>query len=798
ERYLHALGDLSENVARYNNLSNPDSADTRKLVKLVSYLYGRELPTHSASGWEFYTAAMRSASAPRVTDDRTQRALDRSDLLMRASYDGLFERLDALRVRAASASYAADGTRNFGSIRDEIAGVRGFFDDSESYWLDPRAAVGTRVRGALDSLPRTRFVDADAFRRGFLDRFRSLRYEKLRQIGEGLEPYSGGVGLASYSTDPAATPGTVLALRAALDSLQRQSFAEQGDPVRVRAAIPAGTRLVWDPRMLDLALAKVRDYDRFVGHAFPGLTPGAQTLVQGLAAAELEAGVTRAVAGAMRQAPVRNAFGQRGADRDLRERVAEFGQASDRLVQVVGALDRLGLDQARDDLAGVVLAQAAGMLADADRLLAGSGSYLPADGFDAWDGSGSPALAAYGAGTPDELEAYLAAQQQRVRALFDGLAAPLLGAVTAAPLAPAAEALGYAASPVVARWRTIDAALDGYDAKAPGNTLAALENFIRVDLRDGGGTCARGRAPRAADYFGEQLARVRSAFQARCRGLAGAGAVAGYDRIQDAFQEDLAGRFPFAPASAGGSEADPEAIRAFFRLMDDNESAWRQVVGGGAGVGGPGSPQALFLEQLVRARAFLAPVLAGDSAAGPTYVVGAEFRVNRAREAGGDQIAAWTLDVGTTRLEPRGADSTAAWSPGDPVRVFLRWATESPVTPAPGPGARVSGRTATWVYGGGWALLRLLRQQAALPGEGGTERGRSTLRFALPTQPSGEARVFLRLRLLNPKTGAEVAFPTFPTSAPTLRATRPSRQRAAPAQDALQTAALAPAPRDRR
>jgi type VI secretion system protein ImpL len=205
-------------------------------------------------------------------------------------------------------------------------------------------------------------------------------------------------------------------------------------------------------------------------------------------------------------------------------------------------------------------------------------------------------------------------------------------------------------------------------------------------------------------------------------------------------------------------------------------------------VGGPGSAAAAFLARLDEAAAFLAPLAAADTAGGPAYRVAAEFRANRGREVGADQVAGWGMQVGTERLAPRDSAGTAAgWSPGEVVSLAFRWAEGSPVRPAAAglpAGARADGATLGFAYGGSWALLRLLRARAAPPRllTAPPERVAHTLAFAARTaaapQPAGaaggpapgDALLFVRVEVLDPATGRALVLPAFPTAAPPLGA----------------------------
>jgi type VI secretion system protein ImpL len=259
-----------------------------------------------------------------------------------------------------------------------------------------------------------------------------------------------------------------------------------------------------------------------------------------------------------------------------------------------------------------------------------------------------------------------------------------------------------------------------------------------------------------------------------------------YNRLRAQFQNELAGHYPFAASGDASGDADVDAVRRFYRALD--QSAWADslVRSGSAGVGGPGSEAAAFLAEMDAARPFLSSLLGADTTGQPAFNVMAEFRAARPRERGGEQIAEWWLEVGADRLTPRDSAGTyTPWRAGDAVRLGVRWAIDSPLRPVqPGlvfPG-RVYDRTVAWGFGGDWALLRLLSTLSATSAELGSSpaRQRHMLALTVPTvaavPDSGiapeRARVFVRIRLRDPVTGAERALPTFPPFAPALRAVR--------------------------
>ena len=185
-----------------------------------------------------------------------------------------------------------------------------------------------------------------------------------------------------------------------------------------------------------------------------------------------------------------------------------------------------------------------------------------------------------------------------------------------------------------------------------------------------------------------------------------------------------------------------------------------------------------FVEDLAAVRGFFATYLEKPEA-GPAIDIEPMFRVLRDREVYGDQIIGWTLDVGRDTITNRETKARKLrWTYGEPVRVTLRWASESPRIPVAGnvrPGVTVLDRTVTYEYLNAWALLSALAQNQSsaddLPSFLDVEP--VTLSLEVPTQKStadrrgpSDARVFLRLSVLDPKSAQPLTIPHFPSSAP--------------------------------
>lgn len=810
EAYLRSLGELSANVRRFNTLSSQDSGSVDQLDSVAAYVFGEAQAHVGDDNHVLLRALRRSRTRPITSGSHTDVALARADSLVGAAYDGLLDQVRGLRgdVDAATNPGASLSLDDYRRMAGRVDSVRGYVT---SDWLNPTGGVPPELQKALRAIPNSGVISgatlADAFPRSFAG-VRAAKLQFARQTLGGVYGAAAGQpdSAAAYGDDGGS--GAALALRTALDALKGRSFMGSGTrgsggPVSLLAPQPAATWAVWNVRGLDDALSMYADFQAYSKERLsqPDLAGGgARNLVRGLATVALEARMTQAIAGARAWVPAARPFGLPARDRDLRMRAAALRPAAERILKLMAAFDSLHLARPYTELASILVDQDAALLADAEKLLIDSGPYTALDpDFSAWNGQKPLAPAAFGTADADELEAYLAAQRARVASIAQGISAPLLSdfenpAFDAYDRDPGVRG---ARGPVEAvRWRGVVQALDGYDAKAPGNSLVALEQFIRTGI-DGvdlaGCDASLGRRRTVLDLFGQLRERLREPLAARCRTLAAQRVAGAYNRLRAQFQGELAGRFPFAAPGDASGDADVDAVRRFYRALDGAAWADSLVRNGRAGVGGPGSDAAAFLEEMEEARPFLASLLGADTTGGPAFNVMAEFRAARARERGGDQIAEWWLEIGGDRLTPRDSAGTASpWRAGDAVRLGVRWAMDSPLRPVqPGlatPG-RVADRAVAWSFGGDWALLRLLGSLAATSAElgGSPARQRHMLVLSIPTVPvvidstmvPERARLFVRVRLRDPVTGAERALPSFPPYAPALRGFRGRDEQAA-------------------
>ena len=795
-RHLRELGGLTRSLENYNRLSTIGEGDLRSFGSVVAFVHDEALPPDFEEHGSYYARALEQATARPITEAELpnygMRSVTRAGARVSEIYDRLIVRLDGLGQRFDAVSAATSGAgydpAEFRGLQDDIAQVRALFASSESFWLDPAAPVGTHIQALLDSIPPSPLLDdEEPFEELFHETFAALKREKLNEfnarLGENAQSVPGPM-VAQSETDAsrvALAPGLV-SLEQALTELFRQGFMQ---PVPTVATSNAGTNgsVAWSVQPLDEALASFEEFGEFEAATLQGFPPQMQSLVRYAAVQQLENRVQNSVERAITSSYAPAQFGLQGAERTLRERIDNFDPAAQRLLRLLDMQADLGSNQSYQGVADILIAQVNQLLGSLDQLLEQSRLYAPVDErFAWWDGNRSPALGAFGVNSADGLEEYLARQRERVRALAQENAAPLLGYLAAPAVARYAS---RSPSATVQKWRAMVTALDEYDNKVPGSSLAELEQFVRTDLAAMSAVNCAGQSdeiPRSTsvDYFTQTRLRLWRAAADRCETLAYAQASARYERLRNTFDERIAGRYPFAPPGTRTGDVQPDDLRLLLEQYDALVNARGDVAIARAA---DGQAQSTFLRRMRDVRAFFSPFVDADStgALASSFGYAVDFRVNRPREQGGEQIAGWSFTAGrsTHDITHAEADRRGLWQPGMPVQVALRWATEAPRRPvgaADGIGV-VSDRTIRFPQTGLWSLVRLLQAQASsaadLGGRGDADT--HTLRFAVATAGANAttaadtAQVFVRVRITHPGTGGRLQLPDFPTAVPALR-----------------------------
>jgi len=153
------------------------------------------------------------------------------------------------------------------------------------------------------------------------------------------------------------------------------------------------------------------------------------------------------------------------------------------------------------------------------------------------------------------------------------------------------------------------------------------------------------------------------------------------------------------------------------------------------------------------------------------------------RESGGNQIAQWQLDIGRQIYRDFDQAKAVRWVSGDPIRLTLRFAKDSPSRPliAPGRVRSAGDRAVAFDFQGTWALLGLaaMGRPAAADLAGARDAAPNTLVFEIPVErdpqqpqlasappPPPVFRVYVRVRVFQPGKTDSLAIGEFPVRAP--------------------------------
>jgi type VI secretion system protein ImpL len=662
--------------------------------------------------------------------------------------------------------------------------------DSTRYYKDSSNRVGDLVED---------FYAASFSQKG-------VTYEHLNDIAEAeaLLNRPDYTWLATYVFDPHSpfhgmTLSTALGeLRKALQDLRREEFMSR-EPADYELPFASEQPryqhlvrrvMVWDQAALQQALTLYDQYENFVATKSYERTEYLDNSVKQAARARLTTRMSRLFREARKYQALAPATEGSALRASLITEIKNLQEAQPMLSRVLQVSAALGID---GELRGTLSTQIAYLLRGIHREFVAQQFYaMKHQDFSWWTGAQPVSYVAYDLASLEDVAGYLALQRKNIAFLARDLAVPLLTFSASQNI--------YAEGSTF-DWNEILADLDAFDNKLPGNPIGALETFISADMDKATieGCSGRIRLPsdNSRDYFLRIRNTLRFQFYRRCGELARIKAVNdtlaaldNYREIEAAFNKSLSGGFPFTDLSTRPDypDLDPAELLKFFRLFDAKEKAARDALARSADFGAAPQGATDFLDQVARLREFFAPFL--EKKQGPMLDFRIQFRVNREHEIGANQVIDWKFEVGKKKFSYLSDDLDGRWMFGDPVRLTLRWANNSPVVPVtgatPAP-VKAKDRVAVFDYDDRWSLFTLLLRHGPMLKRAGTlaecdqgfDSDPYTLKFTVRTDPdpagdpgqraelkSSNAEVFMRLSLVTANKQDPIMIPCFPKKAP--------------------------------
>jgi type VI secretion system protein ImpL len=777
EASLQDYAQLREAIRSYNNVRSAGRGSFADLNKVFVYLSGRSLEDEGRFRQNpYYQRALQQASYSPVPADASGRLDDCARVAMASRIHNFFEswfeknnpiigvtegvaaQIDEMQAAGASSR------DNIESLVNDIRGLDNMVTGGSYAWLNQ-----TDYNRANYPLFSKRLVSIPFADKAFLDVVDADGSEHFTQTKSRL------LATVTLTAGPVLT-GTaagirvsaqVMALQNALSALLGQDFMSSD----ASASLPntQNQPFLWNKASLASATQMEDSYDKYLHEWLPLLPSGLRDAVRSVAGRSLQSSVLAAVTKAQEQ------LGTGGASDPptLLLEIQSFQAAAPAVLQLQNALPAAGKGSQGD--LQLLLGRQCLYLADRlGRIFQAGSLYAPAlANMNKWDGTRPLTETGYGVENDDELETYFARQRDQVKKVAIEYAQPLSQYMSSHHLDPPLS---------FNLWPAIVADVQDYEAKKPGNAMAALEAFIRVGLNKivpQNGCSADAGTRTGSDYFLTLRVNLQSSVTARC----GALLQDIYTRqIAAFFNQNLAGNFPFGPLSDGpdAPEASVGDTLEFFSRLDAYGPGLMSWLQGQAGF----HQVASFIKQAEAAR----QMFTGGLKDGVLFSdVQLAFRVNRAAEAFGDRIIDWEFRAGD-QITRRGATGGTRWSYGNPVQITLRFAKDSPEVPLTGgsaPDAQIAGRTVTYSYNDPWALFSLLRRHYGGAADYGAASGHllGLMRFVIPINPDTSrinapaplppgsmVRVFIRgtLQVAGAKAPIEVPVAAFPEMAPAL------------------------------
>ena len=636
----------------------------------------------------------------------------------------------------------------------------------------------------------------------------NVQYDHLNDLAEtdSLLSRPEYTWLATYVFDPHSpfngmTISTALReLRKALQDLRRQEFmsSDLEDEFDELAQADDQTRfqhfvrrvLVWDQDPLRQAIALHDQYEEFVETKQYERAEYLNVSVKQAARTRLKTRMSKLFRQARRYQTVAPTTQGSALRTSLLTEIKNLQEAQPVLSRALQISTELGIDT---ELRGALSTQVAYLLRGIHREFVSQQFYqMKHQDFSWWRGSQPVSIVAYDLASLEDLNTYLKLQRKSIAFLARDLAVPLL--TFSATENIYSQTGGF-------DWNEILTDLDAFDNKLPGNPIATLEAFIATEMDrvniDSCSASLRLPSEGSQDYFLRIRNTMRVQFYRRCTELARIKAVndtlaalANYQEIEESFNRSLSGGFPFTNLGTRPEhpDLDPSEILKFFRLFDAKEKAAREALARSHDFGAASKDATEFLDQVARVREFFAPFL--EKKQGPALDFRIQFRVNAEQEIGGNQIIDWKLDVGKKKFAYLSDDVEGRWVFGDPIRLTLRWANNSPVVPVSGAtpvAVKAKDRIAVFEYDDHWSLFTFLLKHGYMLRRAGTmaecdqgfDASPYTLKFSVRTDPdpagqplqhpelkSSNAEVFMRVSLATANKQEPLMLPCFPKNAP--------------------------------
>lgn len=819
KNYVQQIQQFEQQVDNFNNLEH--SRNIQDLAALIKYLFNKDLPS------QFYTSADYYSSALSLSVDRP---IDLNPFKI-----GAGQKLGIIYKNFIEHAFNLDETFPiFSSLSRKLIQLSDTAQTRTYKSEDLRKIVAEAITAAdLMSSGRLDWADKDVFDPG--PGYSSLISQittstllgkdisiELNRISE-REFVKFKLALASFSTP---LTGSLFSLRNGqlvsdpspglihfidyMSMFLEEPFMMKSVDQQIMTKVPTGKLLFWDDLTLQKAGTLIENFEDFIGQRLNNMPPILQNIMKLIGRNSMRQCLLNYVAQSQVLSDEPTNSTSLGTRELLQAQVLNVTKVVPIFARIFSVFDEGGLVTQNTQLRQLLVNESQHILQKIEKMLENDDLYAAReDMFVWWDGSPMVGLKAFGVRDLNDMKAFLKAQRIRVSFLAKELAEPILTLLS----------IGYLEDipfdiPLVDWWTRIIKAVDDYEKKTPGSSLVALEHFLTYDINEITlENCAsldfQDDFIDFNDYFVDIRNTISKQLRKRCKNVTVYRAFEHYNKAATFFNTHLAGRFPFRHKLENSEtfDADQNDVATFFELFDMLDSQEVSALEKYSKIDETDPEAIRFIKDIQSIRALMLAAIdqKADQTTPSKIDFDVSFRTDRTREAGGDKIIDWRMQVGSQILDFRQKNLKTSWTMGMPIIVDLRWAIDGDLTPLSDPrqpNLTVVGPKASFVYTGRWSLIKLIKEHISYESEPSNLKNSpsSLLEFIIPTtcrfensqedtsstleKKTTDSRVYLRIALhetenrkkeekkASPEKESSkikyIALPRFPVQAPLL------------------------------
>lgn len=307
------------------------------------------------------------------------------------------------------------------------------------------------------------------------------------------------------------------------------------------------------------------------------------------------------------------------------------------------------------------------------------------------------------------LKDYLSAQFARIRFLSKELASPIIDLLTIPDILAKIKD-----KKLIEKWKEIITHVDEYEAKKPGNSIAALESFISSNLSNVSADTldTKGEikdiANANSDFFLSKRSDVAKRLISRTDVILFDKAAAAYNELKKFFSESFENKFPFAASEDEASVTDMEKFVEMYEQKSKNLVTTLETNKEKKNVNNKAIDFIKSIDQIMPfLKAWISQTKTSDPSNAPI-----SFNVQLRPAPDTEAFTASVLERNfTIKNVPVNDGDNGTFFNGDDVSLEFKWVEsgdEQPNDKNASGNLAIEGASATFSYSGKWAMFRLI------------------------------------------------------------------------------------------